>query len=83
MRVELEALTGISAEHFTFLKSYHIQEALPEVEDMRYAVNFTQFKLNEHVFLAGDHQLNASINAAMTSGRLASEALRYSLQAPL
>ncbi|MGY6558211.1 MAG: NAD(P)/FAD-dependent oxidoreductase [Nitritalea sp.] len=83
VQVELEALTGISAEHFVFLTSYHIQEALPEVEDMRYAVNFTQFKLNEHVFLAGDHQLNASINAAMTSGRLASEALRYSLQAPL
>jgi hypothetical protein len=33
------------------------------------------------VFLAGDYLLNGSINAAMTSGRLAAEAVIHSYQA--
>jgi hypothetical protein len=38
----------------------------------------TECKIADHVFLAGDYLLNGSINAAMTSGRTAAEAVMYS-----
>ncbi|GHB24439.1 NAD(P)/FAD-dependent oxidoreductase [Mongoliitalea lutea] len=81
--IELEALTGISATHFEHITTYEITEALPDVQDMKGDITPTQCKLMDGVFLAGDHMLNASINAAMTSGRRAAEALILSEQPPL
>lgn len=81
--IELEALTGIQASHFKHILSYEITEALPDVQDMKGDITPTQAKLMDGVFLAGDYMLNASINAAMTSGRRAAEALILSDQAPL
>jgi hypothetical protein len=45
---------------------------------MKYTIAFTETKITDHVFLAGDYLLNGSINAAMTSGRLAAEAVIHS-----
>ena len=39
----------------------------------------TECKITDHVYLAGDYLLNGSINAAMTSGRTAAEAVVHSL----
>lgn len=36
------------------------------------------WKITDHVYLAGDYLLNGSINAAMTSGRIAAEAVIHS-----
>lgn len=81
--IELEALTGIAAAHFEHITTYEITDALPDVQDMKGDITPTQSKLMDGVFLAGDYMLNASINAAMTSGRRAAEALILSDQAPM
>lgn len=75
---ELESLTGIHAEYFKPVKNYWISYALPQVDDPKYAIPFTECKITENVFLAGDYLLNGSINAAMTSGRIAAEAVIHS-----
>jgi protoporphyrinogen oxidase len=78
VRAELASISGINGDYFKYLKTYEIPYALPTLEDMRYSVAFTETKITDHVFLAGDYLLNGSINAAMTSGRLAAEAVIHS-----
>ncbi len=78
IQAELERISGIKGDYFKYLKTYEIPYALPSLEDMRYSVAFTETKITDHVFLAGDYLLNGSINAAMTSGRLAAEAVIHS-----
>ena len=78
--LELEALTGIKANFFHHIKTYEITEALPQVEDMQNNISPTNTKIQDDVYLAGDYLLNGSINAAMTAGRKAAEAVMLSLQ---
>jgi len=73
--LELEALTGINAAYFQHVKTYTISKALPVIKDAKHWIPLQHIKLYDHVYLAGDHLLNGSINAAMTSGRLAAEAV--------
>ena len=80
--VELEALSGISSEYFKHIKTYKISEALPDIDDMKSNLPFTNSKIYDHIFLAGDYLLNGSINAAMTSGRKAVEAMLLTTQDP-
>ncbi|MFT4855227.1 MAG: protoporphyrinogen oxidase [Planctomycetota bacterium] len=75
---ELERVSGIKGEYFKYLKTYEIPYALPSLDDLKHTVSFTETKITDHVFLAGDYLLNGSINAAMTSGRLAAEAVIHS-----
>jgi phytoene dehydrogenase-like protein len=63
------------AIHWQHLKTYHIDYALPKDESVSYTLKPEQIKLNDHLFICGDHLLNGSINAAMKSGRLAAEAI--------
>lgn len=79
--IELEALTGIKEEYFEHIKTYTIQEALPQVDDLAVSLSPGNTKATDGVFLAGDFLLNGSINAAMTAGRKAAEAVILSLQA--
>jgi protoporphyrinogen oxidase len=76
---ELQKISGINAEYFKFVKSYFIPHAIPTVDDMKSTISFTETKIADHVFLAGDYLLNGSVNAAMGSGRLAAEAVLLSL----
>ncbi|TVP51430.1 MAG: FAD-dependent oxidoreductase [Mongoliibacter sp.] len=78
--IELSALTNINAEFFEHVKTYEIYDALPDVEEMAVTLPATSSKIFDNVFLAGDHLLYGSLNAAMTSGRKAAEALILSLQ---
>jgi len=75
---ELEQFSGVKAEYFKHVKSYFIPYALPQVDDLKYSIPYTEAKVFDHVFLAGDYLLNGSINAAMTSGRIAAEAVIHS-----
>jgi hypothetical protein len=52
--------------------------ALPAVDDLKYSIASTECKITDHVYLAEDYLLNGSINAAMTSGRIAAEAVIHS-----
>lgn len=78
VQAELEGISGIKAEYFKFVKAYHISYALPNLDDLKYSVPFSECKITDHVYLAGDYLLNGSINAAMTSGRTAAEAVVHS-----
>lgn len=75
---ELARLTKYSAP-ITFLKRYDIPQALPVMDDLEYSLPNTQFTLTDDIYLAGDYLLNASLDAAMRTGRLAAEAMMDSL----
>ena len=77
---ELEELSGMKAEQFKHLKTYFISHALPQVGDLKFSIPFTECKVLDQVFLAGDYLLHGSINAAMTSGRVAAEAVIHSFR---
>ncbi len=81
--LELEALSGIKAEHFKHLETIHIEKALPVISNLKYALPSHHQQWHDHLYLAGDHLLNASINGAMISGRKAAEALLKKLAAPV
>ena len=78
VQLELEQLSGVKAEYFKHVKSYYIPYALPQVDDLKYSIPYTEAKVFDQVYLAGDDLLNGSINAAMTSGRIAAEAVIHS-----
>ncbi|MEP0712509.1 MAG: FAD-dependent oxidoreductase, partial [Algoriphagus sp.] len=78
VQAELEKISRINAEYFKFVKSYFLSYAIPTVDDMKYSIPFTEAKISDNVYLAGDYLLNGSINAAMTSGRIAAEAVTHS-----
>ncbi|WP_373522746.1 NAD(P)/FAD-dependent oxidoreductase [Aquiflexum sp.] len=80
VKIELEALTNIKSAHFKLEKIYEIEDALPQVEDMKSSISATQTKIYDNVFLSGDYLLNGSINAAMTAGRKSAEAVILSIQ---
>jgi predicted NAD/FAD-dependent oxidoreductase len=79
VQAELECISGVNAENFNFIRAYSIPYALPNLEDLKYSMPMTECKITDHVYLAGDYLLNGSINAAMTSGRTAAEAVVHSL----
>ena len=65
--------TRLPNDALSFLKQYDVPHALPRLDAVAYTVNATQTRLIDRVFLAGDQQLNGSLDAAMRSGRLAAE----------
>lgn len=69
----LKRLTGTGA-NISLVARYDIPHALPVNEAMRFDRQFTEFTLTNNIFLAGDYLLNASIDAAMRSGRNAATA---------
>lgn len=75
---ELASLTNFD-DPITFLKRYDIPHALPVIADLEYNLPNTQFTLTDDIYLAGDYLLNASLDAAMRTGRLAAEAMMDSL----
>jgi protoporphyrinogen oxidase len=81
--LELEALSGIKAEHFKHLETIHVEKALPVLHNLKYALPSHHHQWHDHLYLAGDHLLNASINGAMISGRKAAEALIKKLATPV
>ncbi|EDP97527.1 FAD-dependent oxidoreductase [Kordia algicida OT-1] len=70
-KVQEELKTYCDIESCTFLKRYQIPKALPNLQNLQYAVSLTETRLTNQVFLAGDVQLNGSLNAAMSVGSTA------------
>jgi protoporphyrinogen oxidase len=68
------------AIHWQHLKTYEILYALPKDENVKYNLNIKDIKLTENIFIAGDHLLNGSINAAMKTGRVAAESIIEALK---
>ncbi len=55
----------------TYLHHYNIPHALPNLQDLQFDRDESESLLTDHIALAGDYQLNGSLNAAMTSGEKA------------
>ena len=60
-------------DSLTFLKHYEVKQALPNLNPVTFSYAATHSHVGDRIFLAGDHQLNGSLDAAMRSGRLAAE----------
>lgn len=71
VKSELSTYCGISKA--SFLKRYTITKALPAIDNLRYACEPSETQLTDTIFLAGDHLLNGSLNAAMISGERAAQ----------
>jgi phytoene dehydrogenase-like protein len=63
------------AVNWKHLRTYNIPYALPKDETVSYALDTTQVRLSDNIFICGDHLLNGSINAAMKTGRVVAEAI--------
>ena len=55
----------------TFIEIYNIKRALPDLKDIKSEVTPSETQLSSGIFLAGDVQLNGSLNAAMIAGEKA------------
>ena len=73
MKTELIKWYGNQVTDWKMLKTYRIQYALPNQEKVSNKVSNSEIKINDNLFICGDHLLNGSINAAMKSGRLVAE----------
>ena len=71
--LELETYCGIT--ELTFLKRYRIKKALPKLTNLQYSMTTQQTQLSPSIYVAGDHHLQGSLNAAMTTGEMAAKAI--------
>lgn len=72
-QVRKELLEECGIDGLTFLRSYKIAKALPDLQSPTYDSRIVKY--SDRIFLAGDHLANGSINAAMRSGELAAQTL--------
>ncbi|MEW7280162.1 FAD-dependent oxidoreductase [Aquimarina sp. 2201CG1-2-11] len=75
---ELKRYCKISTNRF--LKRYSINKALPDLTNIQYEMLPSETKLTSTIFIAGDQQLNGSLNAAMVSGEKAALGVIESLE---
>ncbi len=75
---ELKEFCGI--DNTKFIKHYFISKALPKLENLRYEMEPSETRLTNTIFLAGDTQLNSSLNAAMLSGERAALGVVHVIQ---
>jgi phytoene dehydrogenase-like protein len=73
MKAELKQWYGDQVDDWKLLKTYRIKYALPNQEKVSNELTKSDLKINDHLFICGDHLLNGSINAAMKSGRIVAE----------
>ena len=70
---EIKQYTGATEVHY--IHHYNIEQALPDIQNLKLTIPHHETEVLENVFIAGDYLLNASLNAAMESGRLAAHAI--------
>ncbi len=70
-RVQRELKEHCGIDSCKFIKQYCIPKALPKLNDLQYEIMPSEMRLTNSIFLAGDTQLNGSLNAAMISGERA------------
>jgi protoporphyrinogen oxidase len=70
-RVKGELKIHCDIDSCSFIKKYSIPMALPKLEDLKYEMLASKTRVTEKLFLAGDTQLNGSLNAAIISGERA------------
>ncbi len=78
---ELEQNCGITTSRF--IDMYSIPMSLPKLTELHYEMSPTETLFSESIYLAGDVQLNGSLNAAMISGERAALAVIETLKVHL
>lgn len=71
IQIEKELKIYCGGASYSFIKHYSIARALPQIEGLQYEMLPSETRLTTSIFLAGDTQLNGSLNAAMISGESA------------
>ena len=66
VKTELQAECNIG--DVSYLKTYNIKKALPDLKAITASISPTETRLTDAIFLAGDYLVNGSLNAAMLSG---------------
>tara|TARA_R110002020_G_scaffold17804_3_gene62337 strand:+ start:72636 stop:73874 length:1239 start_codon:yes stop_codon:yes gene_type:complete len=69
VQTELKQYCGINTSKL--IKHYNIPMSLPKLKELKYNALPSQTRLTDTIFLAGDLQLNGSLNAAMIAGEKA------------
>ncbi|TVZ46508.1 NAD(P)/FAD-dependent oxidoreductase [Olleya sp. Hel_I_94] len=69
VQTELKQYCGIDV--IKLIKHYKIPMSLPKIQNLQYNLLPSQTRLTDTIFLAGDVQLNGSLNAAMIAGEKA------------
>lgn len=69
VQTELKQYCGINT--IKLIKHYNIPMSLPKLKELKYNALPSQTRLTDTIFLAGDLQLNGSLNAAMIAGEKA------------
>ena len=69
VKTELKQYCGIDV--IKLIKHYKIPMSLPKLQNLQYNLLPSQTRLTDTIFLAGDVQLNGSLNAAMIAGEKA------------
>jgi len=72
---ELASTLKLDLEDLIFLKSYHIPQALPTIEEPMMHLTRKQIAQGNRIYLAGDYLLGGSLNGAMVSGRQCAQVL--------
>lgn len=70
-QVQRELKQFCNIEVLRFIKQYSIPKALPNLQNLKYEMTPSETRFSSRIFLAGDVQLNASLNAAMIAGEKA------------
>ncbi len=72
IKIELGKWFGKEVEHWQYLKSYHIPQALPTYGQ---ASVISSIKISDNLYQCGDQTAYPSLNATMLTGRLVAEEL--------
>ncbi len=72
---ELQLIIGSDFRKWELLRSFRVKKALPKLQNLAYERPFEESRLADGIYIAGDHLLNPSLNAAMLSGESAAKAL--------
>lgn len=78
---ELKQNCGITIRKF--IKHYNIPKSLPKLNELRHELPHTETRLSESIYLAGDLQLNGSLNAAMVAGEKAAQGVTETIKSNL
>jgi len=74
-QVKAELSPWFNTDSWQFLDARTVKYALPRQEHVVHTRPLESFRLEQQLFICGDHMLNGSINGAMRSGRLAAKAI--------
>lgn len=72
---ELKKWYGDDVNQWRHLKTYNIPYALPDQREVTYDMDYDKARIDDQLYICGDHMLQGSINGAMRSGRQLAEHL--------